>query len=209
MYHIPHDKGDRDDNMKWDFDESKLGIYLSKNDGYYYLAENESSVPLLEKIRDKVTKMADYIYDHMDEFPKKARPGLELFVMIHGENELAPSDIPDDEFVNHYDLTNGYTSRIMYSEIPKKTAFEGINKPRKRFNDPYAPSIGKDGTTRSVWRHMLLQLPKSKKLTKKLSDLIIHELAHTAANHVNWRPDDHGNDFNLYENILKKVWKKI
>jgi len=34
--------------------------------------------------------------------------------------------------------------------------------------------------------------------------LLVHELAHTAANHVMYRPSDHGADFNSAEALLKK-----
>ena len=40
-----------------------------------------------------------------------------------------------------------------------------------------------------------------------IKDLIIHELAHTLANHVRYRPDDHKHDFKKAEKLFKKLWE--
>ena len=38
-------------------------------------------------------------------------------------------------------------------------------------------------------------------------DLLVHELAHTCANHVVFRPNDHGTDFKQAEKLVKKFLK--
>ena len=39
-------------------------------------------------------------------------------------------------------------------------------------------------------------------------ELFVHELAHTGANHVRWRPDDHKKDFKSFEKLLWHIIKK-
>lgn len=203
------DPGDQYDTFKWDFDEHGL-TSVEGSDHYPYRirpTSNRNTLKLLETIRDKVNRMTQYIYENMSMYPEEAVNGLELFVMMHGEIQTPHHYVPTEAFVRHWVQNNGYTSRVLYAEIPKGTAFSGINKPRDRYIDKRSPPIGKDRQMRSNWRHMFLTLPKSNKLTSKLKRLVIHELAHTAASHQRWRDDDHGKDFKMYERIIKDAWE--
>ena len=47
------------------------------------------------------------------------------------------------------------------------------------------------------------------KTNKAIMDLVIHELAHTMCNHVRWRDDDHGRDFQRAEKILKEAYTRV
>lgn len=43
---------------------------------------------------------------------------------------------------------------------------------------------------------------------KDVTDLLVHELAHTMANHVIFIDDNHGKDFQMFENYLQTLRKK-
>ena len=196
------DPGDKYDYLKWDFDESKLRN-IRHSDGYNYLVNKPNNLNRLVNIRNKVTKMANYIHNNYNQFNSQAHNGLRLFVSLHGE--LPTQSYVPNEFKNHWIQSGGKTSKAMYSEIPKGTKFLGLNKPRLRYVNLQAPKIGKDKQLRSRWRHIFFNLNGN---DKQLKDLVIHELAHSAANHCRWRDDDHNSDFKMYESILKQVWDK-
>ena len=225
------DPRDKHDMVKWDFSDNSLFPVLG-NDGYiyklvetpnsnftkgmyYYNTVGNNKLKKLEQIRAKVANVAHYIHTHINEFPPETHNGLKLFVSIHAElprdsmyfNEMTPEQ--RNNMKMHWVSSNGYTSGIIYSEMPPGKPFRGLNKPMDRYINPKVPFIGKDENLRSKWRHIFLQLPNDNKdlsEDKELQDLVIHEVAHTAANHQRWRNDDHGNDFHMYEDIIKKVW---
>ena len=118
------------------------------------------------------------------------RGRVDVFLGLHQPVMYNPREIssPFSELA-----ANGQkTSRYLLGEIPKGTDFEGINKPRMRFDDLSAVPVGKDGTGRALYRHIFLNLDNS---PKELEELVIHELAHSVANHIFYRPSDHHNDF--------------
>ena len=94
------------------------------------------------------------------------------------------------------------TTQCYLQEMQLNTNFEGLNKPKKIYMSDRI-EIGKDGKLRAKYRIIFLNL-KNKSI-KNLKKLLIHEMAHTAANHVKWRDDDHGKDFKTYENIIKEL----
>jgi len=81
--------------------------------------------------------------------------------------------------------------------------FEGLNKP-KNVHVTNEISIGPDKNLRANYRIIFLTLRNNGKLKsiKSLKSLIAHELTHTALNHVQWRDDDHGPEFNIMYNII-------
>ena len=83
--------------------------------------------------------------------------------------------------------------------------FDGLNKPKNVYTSS-EEKIGKDGILRAEYRLIFLKLKNNGKMSSlnELKPLIAHELAHTAANHVTWRDDDHGNVFNKNYNIIYK-----
>ena len=85
--------------------------------------------------------------------------------------------------------------------------FEGLNKPKNLHytNDIH---IGPDKNLRAKYRIIFLTLRKNGKLKtiNSLKNLIAHELTHTALNHVQWRDDDHGPEFEImYKVILRNL----
>lgn len=199
------DYGDQYDDLKWDFQESNL-IKVQALDNYPYFVKKQENVSLLMNVRKRVEKMVEYIRNNIHIFPLESRNGLNLFISIHGENKQhqPACDLFNDKWLQKH----GMCARALYSEIPQGIKFIGLNKPKNRSIDYSQPSIGKDGHQRANWRHVFLTIPYTNKSLDNpdFRELIIHELAHTAANHVNWRNDDHGDDFQLYENILTQAW---
>lgn len=100
---------------------------------------------------------------------------------------------------------------IYLQEMPQGTIFEGLNKPREITTHKNAVSFGKDKKLRARYRRLFLTIrqPNGKFVDKKhLLSLVAHELAHTMANHVQWRDDDHKEDFQLFEQIILNWFKK-
>jgi hypothetical protein len=197
------DNGDLNDSLKWDFDESVLKKVRAV-DGYDYLLNDSKNLNILVDIRNSVNRMCEHIYKNMESYDESIQNVLKLFLSIHGEFPTNNTEIPEP-FKYHWIQNNGITSRVMYSEIPNDTIFDGLNKPKDRYINNQAPSIGKDKQLRPSYRHLFFKIPNNATVDS-LKNLVIHELAHTAANHSRWRNDDHGKDFQTYEKILKDGW---
>ena len=90
---------------------------------------------------------------------------------------------------------------------PTEYKFIGLNKPRNIIDIKKNPH-NTDKTLRASYKVVLLKFRDPKgNITlnkKKLTQLLVHELAHTLANHVIYRYDDHGEDFKIFEKLLMK-----
>lgn len=205
------DEGDKYDKppyknpgMAWDFTENSLNIY--KIGKYTYKANNYKNAKLLASLRKKIDKLCKLLEDNIDLWINSTNNqsyinGVFLFLGIHKEEHYDPDMLPL-EFSNI--AINGLkTSRYLLSEIPDGTPFDGINKPRMRYIDHRASYVGKDGNSRPMYRDIFLNLNKSPKMLEKL---LIHELAHTMANHNQYRHDDHHADFIWAEKLITKYW---
>ena len=93
----------------------------------------------------------------------------------------------------------------IFLEIAPHTGFLGVNYPLGVQNTNLKP-FGTDGNERAIGRTVFLTIDPEYISDKKLENLIIHELSHTLANHVKYRPDDHGKDFIAAEKLFKKIW---
>jgi hypothetical protein len=183
------DPGDKFDNLKWDFDEVTdyntitIGGYPYKVLKRHPVNKQRSIAKKLHNIRSFIADIADGLDDRYDTIPKRLHPKVDLFLDTHLET----------------DDGSGY----LISEIPYGTEFEGLNKPKKRYLSKERV-IGKDKKLRAGYRDIFLKLDD---LTTPggIENLVIHELAHTAANHCRWRPDDHGKDFQEVEDLIKGV----
>tara|TARA_B100001094_G_scaffold311049_1_gene346318 strand:+ start:24 stop:554 length:531 start_codon:yes stop_codon:yes gene_type:complete len=93
----------------------------------------------------------------------------------------------------------------IFLEINHNTGFLGVNYPLgvRKTN---LIKFGTDGNERAIGRAVFLTVSPKYIKDKRLEDLVIHELSHTLANHVKYRPDDHGEDFVQAENLFKKIW---
>ena len=164
---------------KWNFNENKNFIKV----GDYKvlnLPDAEKASELLEKINTHI--LVAFISIELKE-PRTP----EINLLLSTPFKLQEMQLPEDQ-----------------GEI----IFEGLNKPKgvKPTNEII---IGKDGRLRAKSRLIFLQLRNNKGNLKSISslrELIAHELAHTAMNHVTWRDDDHNED---YEHMLKIIRKYI
>ncbi len=101
------------------------------------------------------------------------------------------------------------------------TRFSGMNKPYKIVLNQDAPEIGPRirgaqdlrGTAikNDLTSHIGMVIPHLRPTSRIIflnarsgysEELIVHELAHTVANHVVFRPDDHGSDFRAAEKFV-------
>ncbi len=193
------DSGDQFDSMKWDFDENVYPVYQVGN--YEYIASSPERADLLADLRDHINLVCERIERDPSWRNAKYKDGVEVFLGLHKEDVYDPHGLPSP----FYELAaNGQpTSRYLLGEIPRRTDFEGINKPRMRYDQLGAPSVGKDGSGRALYRHIFLNLNNS---PRELDALVIHELAHSMANHIQYRHDDHHADFKWAERLIKKNW---
>lgn len=198
------DPGDRFDKEKWDFSEINMPIYQIGK--YPYKARSLKSAQLLASIRDKIDELCYNIeinrkyWEHSTR-NKEYLDGVEVFLGLHEEFDYDPHVLPSPFY--EIAMNDFPTSRYLLSEIPKGTKFNGINKPRQRYMDSNAPPVGKDGNGRALYRDVFFDLS-----TKDLKSLVIHELAHSLANHIAYRPDDHHADFKWAEKFIERYWPK-
>ena len=191
-------------------------------------AQPYNKINKLEQVRAKAANIAHYFHVNLNKYdlsskdkrfayPAEVKHGLRLFIHIHGEIPIDQSRIVEMspkqlELMRLHWSLNGTCSNVIYSEMPLSSPFKGLNKPMERYINEHAPLIGKDENLRSKWRHVFLKLSDDYKTLDQdipLTNLVIHELAHTAANHQQWRNDDHGEDFKLYENIIREAWRSV
>ena len=201
-----YDFGDKFDGMKWDFNEDNIPIYIIGK--YPYKAFSYKNAVKLAKIRNKINILCENIINNKKFWEKTTNnkefiEGVNIFIQIHKEFYYEPSCLPHP----FYDISKKYekTSRFLLSEIPKGTVFAGLSKPKMRYIEYNAPNVGKDGNKRALYRDIFLDLDKDE---NSLKSLIIHELAHTMANHVQYRDDDHNYDFKWAEKLIKTYWPK-
>jgi len=196
------DSGDQTDSMKWDFNENVFPTYTIGK--YDYIASSPERAKLLADLREHISLVCDRIA--RDPSWRNARTqsykdGVKVFLGLHSEDYYDPHNLPSP--FSEIAANGQKTSRYLLGEIPDGTGFEGISKPRMRYDEIGAQPVGKDGTARALYRHIFLNLNNS---PKSLENLIIHELAHSMANHIFWRNDDHGPDFKWAERLIKKHW---
>ena len=93
----------------------------------------------------------------------------------------------------------------IFLEISPNTGFLGVNYPLgvRKTN---SIRFGTDGNERAMGRAVFLTVSPKYINIGELENLVIHELSHTLANHVKYRPDDHGEDFVQAENLFKEIW---
>jgi hypothetical protein len=100
------------------------------------------------------------------------------------------------------------TKHVFY-ELPTSLAFNGVNKPKNVHDCALANgvNIGKDGTLRSHERYVMVEV--ASKSPRDLKALFVHEIAHTFCNHVLFRHDDHGEDFQNFERHFLQILDKL
>lgn len=198
------DPGDYYDAEKWDFDERFIPIYTIGK--YPYKARTLGNAKKLDRIRKQIDKLCKNLTMNRDVWENSTNnvqylDGVDVFLGLHKEAYYDPYVLPEPFFeVADRGLP---VSRYLLSEIPSGTKFSGLNKPRMRHIDNTQPSVGKDDTGRALYRDIFLDLGMNDQALKKL---IIHELAHSMANHIMYRPDDHHADFKWCEELISDYW---
>ncbi len=188
------DPGDLHDKFKWDFDE-KCMVSLREGGHVYKMNDDDKkNLKILTFLRYEIERLCIELDNikHLYKDDKFLRPRIKLFLEIHKNNK-----------------GKNYT----LNEIPfyvLKDQYEGLNKPKMRYYSN-KESIGKDGNIRCKRRDIFLKLrtPTGWMSKKFIRNLILHEIAHTGCNHVQWRPDDHGDDFKVFESVLVFVANDI
>lgn len=178
------DPGDKHDPLPWDISEKSLQKY--NVNGYLYKVKRPETLNLLVHTRNEINRLCAEIHRNKSSIKdRELMDFVDLFLDIH---------------CGHC-CSRGY----LLSEIPNGTLFEGLNKPKGRHitNEKY---IGTDYNLRASYRDVFLKTNMS---LPDYRNLVVHELAHTGCNHVRWRDDDHGRDFQKMEKFLDKMAKNI
>lgn len=122
------------------------------------------------------------------------------FMSIHSTENITPEI---DLLLN----TPFRLQEMQLEEFQGDVLFEGLNKPRKVYAKQNVVGIGKDGNLRAAHRVIFLTIRNDTGNIKKIKNilpLLSHELTHTALNHVKWRDNDHGKDFNKIDKMILK-----
>ena len=173
----------------WDFDEHKNYIDINIHGRDYKVIKKfpnpYMAAVYLNCIYNIIALMCKYlkVNSHNLKYKETDRTMIMCFLKIHP-----------------------YNYRL--SEMQLGNQFNGINKPRGIEYTNETP-LGPDGKLRAKWRHIFITLrtPNGQfKTDKSIMNLVIHELAHSLANHVRWRDDDHKKDFQKAEEILKEAY---
>lgn len=163
----------------WDFDESGAYYSILYRDRFPYKVLNTHNPKTKKLVADKLHRMRLIIDRLVGDIKKSGMRSdcVDVFLDIHTDNYLL-------------------------SEIRKDTGFSGLNKPREVIKTNLPP-VGPDKNLRASWRDVFLTInTKTPNITKEELELLVHEIAHTMANHVTWRDDDHGRDFQECEETI-------
>ena len=99
------------------------------------------------------------------------------------------------------------TPHVLMEIDPHDDQFNGLNKPKNVRRHNVKPH-GTDGNLRADKKCVMFRVRDQNMnrmhSTESLTMLFIHEMSHTMANHVRWRPDDHGEDFKIYQRLITK-----
>lgn len=161
----------------WDFNEDK-NYTIVNNYKVLKFQDKVKAAELLEEIRIMI---------------------MNLFIQLQLEKR-------GNKHINLLLNTPFYLQEMQLPKDQGKIIFEGLNKPKEVMMTNLTP-IGPDGRKRAKYRVIFLQLRNSSGKLKSLNSLkklIAHELTHTALNHVTWREDDHGPEFNKMNKIILK-----
>ena len=161
----------------WDFNENKNYININ---GYKVLntIDSKKASILLKRIEQFIYKLLNKLINF-----EKITPEIHLLL-----------------------TTPFYIQEMQIEKDQGSIKFLGLNKP-KNVKKTNKLKIGLDGNKRAEYRLIFLTLRDDRgelKSLNSLKPLIIHELVHTALNHVTWKDDNHGEEFKNFEKILMK-----
>lgn len=198
------DHGDYYDAEKWDFDETNIPVYWIGK--YPYKTRSLKNAQKLADIRYNINELCHNLETNRDKWEQSTNnqeylDGVNVFLGLHCEYHHNPNALPSPFYEIAKKGTS--TSRYLLSEIPPGTAFSGLNKPKMRYIDKRLPPVGKDKNGRALYRDIFFDLNMN---NKSFKELVLHELAHSLANHIMYRPNDHHADFHWAEKLLTNHW---
>ena len=168
--------------ITWDFDEKKNYIKVGK-----YKVLNVENPKEAADLLDKINLLI-----------------LRTFLSIAYYEEITPE-------INLLLETPYILQEMQFIKDQGSIKFEGLNKP-KGVKKSGSISIGLDGKLRARYRKIFLTLRNKNGTIKninQLKTLISHELTHTALNHVTWRYNNHGKDFNKFNKLILRHFTLI
>jgi hypothetical protein len=176
----------------WDFDENKNYVE-------YKLCGEKFKV--LKRYPDSLR--AAILLSNIKNF-------MIVLITSIGNKEPIPAKLVDR--ISVLLSTRFHVQEIQLDTPEEPVKFEGLNKP-KNIISTNEVGVGPDGKLRAKNRLIFLKLRWNSGKLKNLDqlyNLIIHELTHTACNHVTYREaGNHAEDFKECEKYLREVKKKI
>jgi hypothetical protein len=94
------------------------------------------------------------------------------------------------------------TNHTMQELDPSSPLFQAVNKPKNVLYTAAAIDQGLDRKLRSSHRHVVF---KTLGTEHDVIRLLIHEFAHTPANHLCFRVDDHCHDFRIFQVLFTQM----
>ena len=169
----------------WDFNEFNNYTVLNVKNRQYgvlNLPKSDKAANLLNRSDTFIDNKLEKLQQNLHKYPQHTRDGLHLLL-----------------------TTPFYLQEMQLDTNEFPVQFEGLNKPKNVVGHRDNVIIGSDKKLRASYRVVFLKLRVGNRIKtfNELKPLIIHEIAHTACNHVTWRDDDHGDDFKMYEKIIE------
>jgi hypothetical protein len=166
----------------WDFNEEDNYVVIN---GYKVLdkQDSEMSSKLLKSVDKYVQKKLERLHKTLTSYPDDTIDGLSILLG-----------------------TPCFFQEIQNGTNKWPVPFDGLNKPKEISSNKKAKNVGRDKKLRAGYRIIFLKLRDNNDKLKTLNELkplILHEITHTACNHVKYREDDHGDDFTKYESIIQ------
>ena len=173
----------------WDLDEKNNYVqvpsllYKTKYNIIVAYRNKAKTVEIFTYIDNLIRKLSRAIKYRLKNMTPRLRAGFKIFTDIH-------------------------PLKHKLFELPIESMFRGLNKPKYVHLNYDITPVGKDGRLRARERFVFFKIRNvnGKFLSvPEITELVIHEISHTAANHVKWRDDDHNSDYYAYYNYLMNL----
>lgn len=158
-------------------------LYKSKYNIVSHYKNKGKAIVIFTMIDNFIRRCVSSIRKHFNSIPSNLKDGFKVFLDIH-------------------------PNKHRLFELPVNSQFIGLNKPKNIAINNRLPSVGKDGLLKANSRNIFIKIRNNNGTFMPIDNIfetVIHELVHTAANHVKWRNNDHGYDFYLYYSFLKNA----
>lgn len=196
----------------WDFDENRGYVeQMVSNTEYKVMRENSNSQRInkakkLHNARKSINNMTNFL--KQNQFWRendKIKNGIEIFLHIHDPENYRCRRNPNGTWRLSEIPTEEYQKK---HQVRPYITFYGLNKPKnvRLARDTDTASVGPDKKKRATWRSIFLTISEND-TEDEFIELLTHELAHTAGNHVTYRDrGNHGADFKRYHEFLKEIY---